>query len=194
MTPQQVAEQKQKRRKVCLDQRTKKWKREAANRDVSKYPKQPFDRRKHVVDPDILNPVNAAKQFDQRTINEDGSHQALVCVVCDEVIKGVEPFHWIDEEVLRGDDIKDRLGVERYEEHYRLDLKDELIRQYSLPGLEGMLLSPRSKRSTDKKRTCCEECFKSLTKSQGNSDGDCGPPKNPSPMDLRADTFLTNLN
>ena len=32
--------------------------------------------------------------------------------------------------MLRGDDIKDRLGVERCEEHYRLELKDEIIRQY----------------------------------------------------------------
>ena len=138
-----VAEQKDKRRKVYLDQRTKKWKREAANRDISKYPKQPFDHQKHVVNPNIFDPINAAKQFDQRTNNEDGSHQAVVCVVCDELIKGVEPFRWINEEVLRGDDIKDRLGVERYEEHYRLELKDELVRQYRLPGLEGMLLSPR---------------------------------------------------
>ena len=38
-TPQQVAKQNEHRRKVYLDQRTKKWKREAANRDISKYPK-----------------------------------------------------------------------------------------------------------------------------------------------------------
>ena len=179
---------------MYLDQRTKKWKREAANRDVSIHPKQPFDRQKHVVDPDTLNPVNAAKQFDQRTINEDGSHQALVCVVCDEVIKGVEPFHWIDEEVLHGDDIKDRLGVERYEEHYRLELKDELIRQYSLPGLEGMLLSPRSKRSTDKNALVARSVSNPSPNHRETATAIAALPKNPSPTDLRADTFLTNLN
>ena len=42
---QQVVDQKQKRRKLYLEQRTKKWKRETTNRDVSKYPKQPFDPR-----------------------------------------------------------------------------------------------------------------------------------------------------
>ena len=194
MTAEQRQEATQKRHKVYLDQRTIKWKREAANRDVSKYPKQPFDRRKHVVDPDTFNPINAAKQFDQRTLNEDGSQKTLAYVVCNELIKGVEPFRWINEEVLWTDDIKDRLGVERYEEHYRLDLKDELIRQYSLPGLEGMSLLPQSKPSTNKKRTCCKDCFKTLTRSRGNSNDDCGPPKNPSPMDLRAGTFLTNLN
>ena len=97
--------------------------------------------------------------------------------MCNELIKGVEPFRWIDEEVLRDDNVKDRLGVERYEEHYQLELKHELLRQYTLPGLEGMLLSPRSKRSVDEKRTCCEECYKSLTKSRGNDNDDCGPPK-----------------
>ena len=89
----------------------------------------------------------------------------------------MEPFRWIDEEVLRGDDIKDRLSVERYENYYGVELKDELVHQYTLPKLDGMLLSPRSKRSADEKRTCCEECFKSLTKSRGSDDDDCGPPK-----------------
>ena len=108
MAPQQVRKQKENRRKVYLDQRIKKWKREAANCNVSKYSKQPFDSQKHSVEPNIFNPVNAAKRFDQRTRNEDGFHEALICVVCDELIIGVEPFHWIDEEVLRGDDIKER--------------------------------------------------------------------------------------
>ena len=127
MTDEQRQAAKQKRHKLYIDQRTKKWKIAAANRDVSKYPKQPFDPQKHAVNPDIFNPINAAKQFDQRTLNGDGSHQALVCVVCDEIIKGVEPFCWIDEEVLRGDDIKERLGVERYKYHYWLELKDKLV-------------------------------------------------------------------
>ena len=119
------------------------------------------------MEPDIFDPVNAAQPFDQRTRSENGPHQALVCVVCDELIIGVEPFQWIDEEVLWGDDIKERLGAELYENHYRVELKDELVRQYTLPGLESMLLLSRAKRSADEKRTCCEECFKSLTKSQG---------------------------
>ena len=92
MTDEQRQAAKQKRHKLYLDQRTKKWKIAAANRNVSKYPKQPFDPQKHAVNPDIFSSINAAKQFDQRTLNEDGSHQALVCVVCDEIIKGVEPF------------------------------------------------------------------------------------------------------
>ena len=130
-----------------------------------------------VVEPDIFDRVNAAKQFNQRTRNEDGSHQALVCVVCDELIIGVGPFRWIYEKVLRGDNIKDRLGVERYEDHYRVELKDELVRQYTLPDLEGMLLLPQSKHSSDEKRTCCEECFKYLNKSRGSNDDECRPPK-----------------
>ena len=106
VTDEQKQAAKQKRRKLYFDQRTKKWKREAANRDVSKYPRQPFDPKKHVVNPDIFSAINAAKQFDQRTLNADGSHQALVCVVCDEIIKGVEPFRWIDEKMLRDDNVK----------------------------------------------------------------------------------------
>ena len=51
------------------------------------------------------------------------------------------------------------------------------MRQYRLPGLEDMLLSPRSKRRTDETLTFCEECFKSLAKSRGSDDGDYGPPK-----------------
>ena len=116
-TRHQVAKQKEHRRKVYLDQRTKKWNREAANHDISKYPKQSFDPQKHVVDPNIFDPINAAKQFDQRTKNDDGSHQALVCVVCDELIKGIEAFFWIDEETLRGDDIKNRFDSTPQQEH-----------------------------------------------------------------------------
>ena len=146
------------------------------------------------MDPDIFDPINAAKWFDQRTRNDDGFHQALVCVICNELIIGVEPFCWINKQVLRGGDIKDRLGVERYKYHYCVELNDELVCQYTVPGLEGILLSPRSKHSADEKRTCCEECFKSLTKSRGVNDNDCGPPKKPSQMDLLAGTFQTNLN
>ena len=45
------------------------------------------------MEPGIFNPINAAKQFDQRTVNEDGSQKVFLCVVSDERIKGVEPFH-----------------------------------------------------------------------------------------------------
>ena len=96
--------------------------------------------------------------------------------------------------MLRGDDIKERLGVERYEDHYRVELKDDLVRQYIFPGLEGILLLSRSNRSADEKRTCCEECFKSLAKSRGSDDDDCEPLKKASPMDLRSGTFQTSLN
>ena len=86
--------------------------------------------------------VRAAKEADQRIQNEDGLHQAIVCVVCNEIIKAVEPFCWIDEEFLQSNDVKDRVGVEHYEQHYRLELKDELVNQYTLPGLESMFLLP----------------------------------------------------
>ena len=69
--------------------------------------------------PEIANSIKAAKEADQRTQNDDGSHQASVCIVCDEFIMGVEPLCWIDEEFLQSIENKDRLGVERYERHPR---------------------------------------------------------------------------
>ena len=174
----------EKNHNVYLDRRSKKWKKEAANRDVSIYSRLPFNPLSHVVEPATAAPIKAAKKADQRTKNEDGSHQANVCIVCDELIMGVEALCWIDEEFLQSTENINRLGVARYSRHYILELKPELVKQYTVSGLEGMLLSPRSKRSTDNKRTCCECCFNSLNRARkkgtgqaSSNDEDFGPPK-----------------
>ena len=75
-----------------------------------------------VVKPAISDLLTAAKEADQRTRNDDGSHQANVCIVYNQFITGVEPLCWIDEEFLRSVENKDRLGVARHEQHYRLEM------------------------------------------------------------------------
>ena len=39
---------------------------------------------------------------------------------------------------------RDRLSVESYETYYGITLKESLKREYTVPGFEDMLLSPRS--------------------------------------------------
>ena len=155
------------------------------------------------MEPEIADLIKAAKEADQRTHNDDGSHQANVCIVCDEFIIGVEPLCCIDEEFLQSIENKDRLGVARYERYYRLEMKPELVKQYTVSGLEGMLLLPRSRRSTDNKRTCCECCLKSLSRTRGTHNGtgnsgdedneDIDPPQKPLQMDLHVVTFQTHF-
>ena len=68
-------------------------------------------------------------------------HKAPVCIVCDHFIIGVETIC-----KLRPDQLlkhKHRISVESYEKHYKMKLPTELVKQYEVEGLEGMLLSPR---------------------------------------------------
>ena len=65
------------------------------------------------------------------------------------------------------------IGVESYESFYGATLKDELVKQYEVEGLPGLLLSPRARRRGDK-FDCCLSCFNSMRASNVESDS---PPK-----------------
>ena len=112
-----------------------------------------------------------AKNFLHRTKKEDGEktkdleeedhqfHKAPVCIVCDHFIIGVEKIC-----KLRPDQLlkhKHRIGVESYERHYKMKLPTELVKQYEVEGLEGMLLSPRFREYEDGYSTC-SYCFSGM--------------------------------
>ena len=101
-------------------------------------------------------------------------HQALVCICCDCHIIGTEQVCHLRKDQLEKN--KCRIGVESYNEYYMGhgydELHPELIKQYEVDGLPGLLLSRRS-RQTDRGYVACLSCYDSLTtKSQTKS-----PPK-----------------
>ena len=75
-----------------------------------------------------------------------------MCIICDCFIIGNDPIRH-----LRGNDIKHhnhRIGVESYQKWYKTTLDEGLVEKYHVPGLTGLLLSPRS-RKTDKRYVPC---------------------------------------
>ena len=97
-------EQKAQRHLDRLKRNKKLWAKAAALRNVSKTPSLPFDESTHKIITECIKSVEEAKNLDQRTRNEDGSHQANVCVVCDEFIDGTQVLHWIEDSMLRSED------------------------------------------------------------------------------------------
>ena len=74
-------EQKAQKQFDRLKKNQKNWAKAAALRNVSKTPSLPFDESKHKIITECIESVEKAKSLDQRTRNEDGSHQANVCCV-----------------------------------------------------------------------------------------------------------------
>jgi hypothetical protein len=109
-------------------------------------------------------------------VEEEGpdSQRANVCVVCDELIIGMEDIKWLSKEDILNN--KHRLSVESYEMHYRIDLKDELVLQYQVQDCElhGILLSPRA-RFKDNSYCSCLTCHNSLV--CGSAEEKENPPK-----------------
>ena len=125
------------------------------------------------MDEAIEHAEKKAKQALHRTQDEnDGSmHKTHVCVICDCFILGTDFLRH-----LRGNDIKihkHRIGVESYEKYYKTNLDKELVKQYHVPNLPGLLLSPRS-RKTDKGYGTCLACCEGM---QGNHISKKNPPK-----------------
>ena len=91
--------------------------------------------------------VLEAKQLANRMecTGEKGVFQALVCIVCDRHIIGTEKVcHLTKKQLLRN---KLRLGVESYDKFY-IDngykkLHPELVKQYKVGDMDGLLLSQR---------------------------------------------------
>ena len=85
-------------------------------------------------------------------------HRARVCLVCNSFIRG---YHQNGIPTIKGRDVKehfDRLSVESYEKFHRVHLKPELVKQYEVKGLEGMLLSRNAKRVSRDTYPICIEC------------------------------------
>jgi len=102
-----------------------------------------------------------AKQFLQRTQDPTNPHmhRAIVCVICDRFIIGTETIHKLTKKEIGAH--SGRLGVKSYEEFYQTTLKDEVTRQYRVPGLQHMLLSPRSRKYPDGYATC-SVCYNAM--------------------------------
>ena len=98
--------------------------------------------------------MKAIKQA-TRTKRPNGTHQATVCVVCDRVIIGEEKVCNTSTERL--EENRHRISVVAYEEFYRKALHPLLVEQYSVEGLDGLLLSPRAYREGDNFE-CCQSC------------------------------------
>ena len=94
-----------------------------------------------------------------------------MCIICDCFILGNDPRRY-----LRGNDIKKhkhRIGVESYEKYYKTKLDKELVEQYHVPNLPGLLLSPRSQ-NNDKGYDTCLACSEGM---QQNHIPKNNPPK-----------------
>jgi len=97
-----------------------------------------------------------------------GEFQAPVCIICDCHIIGTGEILYLRKDQLESNRL--RIGVDSYnkfyaEEHNYPELPEELIDQYKVEGLEGLLLSKRSKRCTDTDRfETYRPCYDSITK------------------------------
>ena len=68
-------------------------------------------------------------------------HTALVCIICNRFIISIETIQGITKKRILNN--KHRLSVEKYE-LFHGDINPIVVGQYTVDGLEGMLLSPRS--------------------------------------------------
>ena len=66
--------------------------------------------------------------------------------------------------------------MKAYEDHHQVTLKDELVSQYEISDLEGLLLSPRAKKTKNKNGHAAFEACYSCYKAWCNSKSDT-PPK-----------------
>ena len=119
--------------------------------------------------------IKEAKHILHRTQNNQvpHSHRAIVCIICDCFIIGIETIH-----KLKIDQIakhRERLSVKKYEEYYGQALKAEVIKQYqvNIEGLKELLLSPRSRRYHDGFATCAC-CYKGMSSNKATK---TSPPK-----------------
>ena len=119
--------------------------------------------------------IKEAKHILHRTQNHRAphSHRAIVCIICDCLIIGIETIHKLKtDQILKH---RERLSVKKYEEYYGQTLKDEVIKQYrvNVEGLKELLLSPRSRRYQEGFATCAC-CYKGMSSNKATK---TSPPK-----------------
>ena len=111
---------------------------------------------------DIKRAVQEALRDLHRTkdANNPLKHRAHVCIVCDAFIIGTESINSLKTRDLKVH--RQRLGVEEYRKYYGEEaLHPDLEKQYSVKGLEGMLLSPRARQDASG-FSCCACCFSAM--------------------------------
>ena len=116
---------------------------------------------------DRTGPIQQACKHDQKEImkvdSNPNAYRVAVCVLCDRLIIGCEAIHKITEESLRSQ--KNRISAKSYEDYHQVTLKDELVSQYQISGhdLEGLLLSPRAKKTMNRDGNvafeACSQCY-----------------------------------
>eukprot|EP00984_Skeletonema_dohrnii_P022687 scaffold11781_cov86-Skeletonema_dohrnii-CCMP3373.AAC.1 len=109
------------------------------------------------------------------SVFKNETHQVKVCVVCDRVIIGEEKVCNISAERLEENRHRISVDVNVYEEFYRKTLHPLLVEQYSVEGLDRLLLSPRAYREGDNFE-CCQSCNSSMQPSKAKKKGS-KPPK-----------------
>jgi len=109
-----------------------------------------------------------------------GFFQANICIVCDCHIIGTEKICYLTKDDLFKND--HRIGLKSYNDYYtkegysELLQESELVKQYTVDGMEGLLLSRRSRHTTENgidTYEACQSCHKSIKKSFRNK----SPPK-----------------
>lgn len=122
--------------------------------------------------------MDAARALQVTNLNRDNMddriHKSHVCLICDCFVQGAHPK---GVPTMKASDIKrhsHRLSVESYEEFHQVELKDELKKEYTVPGFDGLLLSKRSRKMPGGRYAVCECCKKSMSSNQASQ---MNPPK-----------------
>jgi len=105
---------------------------------------------------------------------KEGVFRANICIVCDRHIIGIEGVcHLTKDELLKNDH---RIGLESYNDYYtkasnggysELLPESELVKQYTVDGMEGLLLSRRSRHTIENgidTYEACQSCCESIKK------------------------------
>jgi hypothetical protein len=124
-----------------------------------------------------------ATQFANRMAcpGQKGVFRANICIVCDCHIIGTEAICYLTkEELLKNEK---RIGVKSYDDFYTKasnggysKLPSELVKQYEVDGMKGLILSRRSRHTTENgidTYEACQSCHVSIKKSCSNK----SPPK-----------------
>src|SRR6056300_625759 len=132
---------------------------------------------------DIQGSIREAIKWDQDCMRVEGKPETFrrhVCIICDRLIIGCETCH----NLAKADILNcvSKFSVDGYNEFYDIELKQSLVQQYEVDGLEGMLLSPRAtptkKNDGSASYTCCSNCYNSINASKRKKDVDNdNPPK-----------------
>ena len=105
--------------------------------------------------------------------------EANICVICDELIIGLEPVKYLTKEQILSN--KSRISVESFESHYVVELNEKVKGQYQVEeeDLHGILLSPRGVKKDPVTKAysycCCSTCYSSMV--SGCKEEKQNPPK-----------------